>query len=486
MTTENNNINYAALANTINIDDITSDDTNRDVLRSLKNNDPDFEQFCITDERGDDGPEDDAYYPIDGEDMGWLGYYVGNSIYLREITFFQTIDTESSFYKEMSCNKSIQEIQFCGIDLLNGKVFHMLNPFLKNNHSLTRITVEESEYGVEDVRQLSLAIGSCSKSLKTFELGGTRIRDGQLVDIITSMSIHPQLTELVFMGMNIGRNECTALSTLLRCTTTQLQLLDLSGNRIDDEGVNVLVNALTNVKTLQELDLRSNRLITLNAWKRVATLLELPDTKLEKLSIANSDIGDDEAIVFATALANNTTLKTLSLSFSRITEDGWAHFSRLLCDTSSVNNTYLSNHTLTCFGSNEGQSVGVDFALGTNNMADKQRVAMIKILHAHNHFNMQPFFEWEFKVLPLMFEWFEKVAAYCTSAFEIRKINKMRLATTFDFIKEFPMLYIEPVTRKEIADYIAMEEEHLLRTGGGDIRLAEIRQHKARAMRRLQ
>ena len=335
------------------------------------------------------------------------------------------------------------------------------------------------------MRQLSIAIGSCNK-LRRIDFSTNQIEGGNIVDIITSLSMHPQLTELVFVGMNIGRNECTALSTLLRCTTTQLQLLDLSGNRIDDEGVNVLVNALTNVKTLQELDLRSNRLITLNAWKRVATLLELPDTKLEKLSIANSDIGDDEAIVFATALANNTTLKTLSLSFSRITEDGWAHFSRLLCDTSSVNNTYLSNHTLTCFGSNEGQSVGVDFALGTNNMADKQRVAMIKILHAHNHFNMQPFFEWEFKVLPLMFEWFEKVAAYCTSAFEIRKINKMRLATTFDFIKEFPMLYIEPVTRKEIADYIAMEEEHLLRTGGGDIRLAEIRQHKARAMRRLQ
>jgi len=93
---------YAALANTINIDDITSDDTNRDVLRSLKNNDPEFEQFCITDERGEE--DEDAYHPIDGEDMGWLGYYVGNSIYLREITFFQTIDTESSFYKEMSNN----------------------------------------------------------------------------------------------------------------------------------------------------------------------------------------------------------------------------------------------------------------------------------------------------------------------------------------------------------------------------------------------
>ena len=41
------------------------------------------------------------------------------------------------------------------------------------------------------------------------------------------------------------------------------------------------------------------------------------------------------------------------------------------------------------------------------------------------------------------------------------------------------MLYIEPITRKEIAEYTAMEEELQ-----GD-ELEEIRQRKARALRRL-
>ena len=159
---------YAALANTINIDDITSDDTNRDVLRSLKNNDPEFEQFCITDERGEE--DEDAYYPIDGEDIGWLGYYIGNSIYLREVTFFQTIDTESSFYKEMSNNRSIEGVDFSYYNLLDGKIFSMLTPFFKNNNNLIYIKISGCTLGVNGARQLSLAIGNCNTSLKNIEI----------------------------------------------------------------------------------------------------------------------------------------------------------------------------------------------------------------------------------------------------------------------------------------------------------------------------
>jgi len=112
------------------------------------------------------------------------------------------------------------------------------------------------------------------------------------------------------------------------------------------------------------------------------------------------------------------------------------------------------------------------------NITDKQKTAMWKILEHHSHFDMQPFFEWEFKVLPIMIEWFAKATTRLVASFE-EKINRMKLSVIHDFIKEFPMLYIESVTRKEIADYTALEEE----LQGGE--LEEIRQRKGRALRRL-
>ena len=50
------------------------------------------------------------------------------------------------------------------------------------------------------------------------------------------------------------------------------------------------------------------------------------------------------------------------------------------------------------------------------------------------------------------------------------------------------MLYIEPMTRKEIAGYAALEEELIQGSQMGaeqEVKLEEIRQCKSRAMRRL-
>ena len=105
---------------------------------------------------------------------------------------------------------------------------------------------------------------------------------------------------------------------------------------------------------------------------------------------------------------------------------------------------------------------------------DKGNVAMQKIVSQHLHLDMQPFFEWEFKVLPIMINyWFTKATTE-------EEINELRLSVVFDFIKEFPMLYIEPITRKEIAEFTAMEEQ----IQEGD-KLKEIQKRKARSMRRL-
>jgi len=194
-----------ALADTIKIEDITSKEQNREILHGLKNNDESFGRLYIIDGDSDDG---DDYSPDDGEDLGWLGYYIGQNTKLQELNFYITIDNES-FYKEMIRNRTIKEIHFYGINLLNGKVFHMLNPFLKNNNNLFQFEVDECNLRVEDSQQLSLAIGSCSKSLKHINISHNTVGIGQLVNIITALSMHPQLEQLDLTWMDIGINECT-------------------------------------------------------------------------------------------------------------------------------------------------------------------------------------------------------------------------------------------------------------------------------------
>ena len=85
-------------------------------------------------------------------------------------------------------------------------------------------------------------------------------------------------------------------------------------------------------------------------------------------------------------------------------------------------------------------------------------------------------------MLPLMIAWLEKANA-CTSNFE-EKIGRIKLSITYDFVREFPMLYIEPVTRKEIEEFSALEEQ-LQGDQSKQAELEEVQQNKERSMRRL-
>ena len=85
----------------------------------------------------------------------------------------------------------------------------------------------------------------------------------------------------------------------------------------------------------------------MRGWERLSTLLEVPDSNLIKIDLSANNLGDEGALIFANAMVVNSKLKDLDLTdCDGITEVGWAHFSRLLCDTSSISKTYLSNHTL--------------------------------------------------------------------------------------------------------------------------------------------
>ena len=471
--------NYDALCSTIKFEDITSSKSNQNILRRLKEND--IDKLWICDEETTDGDTRD-YIPLDNEnDMGWLGYFIGNNTSLKEFRFLTlAINYPKALCRGMNNNQSIMKIGFYHANEIYFGIFRMLDPFFKSNHNLIEILMSDCSLMDKDVRLLSLALGSF-KSLKKIRLEDNEMGDGQLVDIIFTLSAQPQLEKLDLLGMNVGRNECTALASLLWNTTKHLHTLNLGRNNIDDEGVETLVHALSGCNQLQELSFSCNRSITARGWETVSTLLERPDSNLKELFLCSNSLGNEGALMFANALRINTKLKHLNLPGNGISREGWTSFSKLLCDTSSVNNMYLSNHTLGNLGMRD-VSADVRSYLDLNRSSEnKRKIAMTKILCHNSHINMQPFFEWELKVLPLIVTWLEKATA-CTTEFD-EQIRKMKLSCIYDFVREFPMLYIEPVTRKEIEEFSVLEIR--LQRKSQQAELKDVQKCKTRAMRRL-
>ena len=155
----------------------------------------------------------------------------------------------------------------------------MLCSFFENNHNLTDIEILVcNRLRTGGACQLALAVESCNNSLKSFSLS-TRNQNphlGGLVDVIAALILHSQLKHLNLERMNIGRNECTALTTLLRITT-ELSTLSLRKSNIDDEGLETLVNAIKG-SNLSELDISDNPTITIRGWMVLSTLLEMPES----------------------------------------------------------------------------------------------------------------------------------------------------------------------------------------------------------------
>ena len=190
--------------------------------------------------------------------------------------------------------------------------------------------------------------------------------------------------------------------------------LDLKCNAIDDNSLEMLAAGLVNNATLEILCLTRNPSITADGLRSLIPFLQSESCSLRDFFYYDNDINDVDAAALAHGLAKNKSLEKLWFDPSeddcRMTSAGWHSFATLLCDTSSINNTYLSNHTLKLIGEHCNKGSPVDQVHARvrgllrmhNNASSRDEIVISKILESHRDLDMEPFFEWELKFLPMI------------------------------------------------------------------------------------
>jgi hypothetical protein len=161
---------------------------------------------------------------------------------------------------------------------------------------------------------LSLTLSAC----KVLEEGGDRLFNDEEVQLITpSTKNHPSLKKLV-----LSHNEITAASLpLFTSLSTSLSSLDLTGNDLDNRGVDILADMLASPScSLRELVLDMASL----SGKGIAPLTEKIKgyPTLQRLSLAANNITDDGAVALSEAAHRNKTLVLLDLSGNMLTAKG--------------------------------------------------------------------------------------------------------------------------------------------------------------------
>ena len=408
----------------IKLDEITSSERNKDVLQKFHRGDPNLTNLLVdmrregdSDDESDD--EDETIFTTDYElgtdDLGWLGFYIGRSEHLTKLNLFDLPYHPAELHNEqmdaltrgISRNRSIVEL------IIDHDVrdvgFRNMCIFVRENNNLRNLDLLHVKPEDESAQHFALMLEQRqSNSLQRLALQDNDLGDEEIEAIAAALSRQASLEELELMENDFGRPGCVALGTTFeRWQAPNLKQLVLSYNNIDDAGLQALVVSLLTASNSKHFNCY-NHSITAVGLRSLATFFQSEHCCLEEFLMAGVYFGDEGAIALADGLVGNTSIESMTMYIDSIesthfrtapliTEVGWSAFSKLLCDASSIRNTYLSNHTLTTVSTilgHERPPAIVENYLELNRCAfDGVNVAMIKILTHHPDLKMEPFFK---------------------------------------------------------------------------------------------
>jgi len=293
--------------------------------------------------------------------------------------------------------------------------------------------------------------------LKKLDISGNRIGE---ICIQALGSLLSSMSTMKCLCMGFGNNTpqgWVSLFTSLLDSNLDLEKLDLDRNNIDDEGIQILVRLISTMTSLKSLCLDENELVSTAGWQGLTEFFQRPDFALEELSLGENNVDDDTLIPMTIALVNNKTLQRLNLEesfdedtgeyFTLITERGWEALSSLLCNKTSIMDTYNSNHSLNYVYCELCPDDLVSL-LKLNKNKDKVEVARQKILQTHlssgDTSKMQELLDMELEMIPVAISWIGR----STPIGYWKGKNVSGLSTMFNLMRKMPDLF-DPSAQKK-------------------------------------
>jgi hypothetical protein len=179
------------------------------------------------------------------------------------------------------------------------------------------------------------------------------------------------------------------LCRVIENPTCILQNLSLGARDVTDRFLAPLLDALQFNQSVKHLSLVGSlgERVSMTTWYKIARNLRCQFSGLETLNICNSIglMGNEQIHVeLRDALYQNKKLTHLLLfDYDLRFEGGWGPLSRLLCNTSSIAETFSSNHTLQKVVDSWNQPSELRELLAMNERAKKFDIARRKIIKVH-------------------------------------------------------------------------------------------------------
>ena len=277
---------------------------------------------------------------------------------------------------------------------IDDKAMAELGRALANGNVLQVLDIQHNYPCLDEGMLVVQNLLSTTNTLRVLNLREARFDDDSAAALAGGLARNATLQELCLTyhsGMS-PPGWVRFFNVMGQTTNSMLEHLNVERNCIDDDGVEALLRALRNASCqLKTLSIGDNWQITHAGNRVLSSLLRPRDSTLEKLDLNGNYIGDETLISFADALTRNKVMSTLIVAGHRMankctaTERGWAALSRALCDRSSIEATFSSNHVLSQIGDKDFNFItgDLDPLLKENRNNTPEDSARLKILRCH-------------------------------------------------------------------------------------------------------
>ncbi|XP_067260689.1 ribonuclease inhibitor-like isoform X2 [Chanodichthys erythropterus] len=196
-----------------------------------------------------------------------------------------------------------------------------LTSALRSNSHLRELNLTGNKIGDEGLTLLSDGLKDPHCKLETLRLSYCNITAEGCAALTSALRSNSHLRELDLSDNKIGGEGLTLLSDGLKDLHCKLEKLTLFDCNITTEGCAALTSALRSNSHLREVDLSENK-IGDEGLTLLSDGLKYPHCKLEKLKLYDCNIADEGCAALTSALRSDSHLRELNLSDNKIGDEG--------------------------------------------------------------------------------------------------------------------------------------------------------------------
>jgi len=265
--------------------------------------------------------------------------------------------------------------------------FHISKFVRKSGNIFKEIGLRGNKMGPCGLRCIASALTYHATSLERFSIGENhKIGDPGVIAFVEAFASYSNSipSHLAIEEINIGPEGMKSLGIALARQSYPIESLHLKFNHIGDYELMSFLECFRSNPSLipKTLDLTAN---CLGHWGLVviSDLLRNRCCSLERLNMANTDPVPYDTVSYAVnSVKCNSTLRELNIDTCGLADEKCLDLlSSVVCDTTSIQSTYLSNHTLVKFGNCSSREISLLLAVNSN--PNKSLIARHKVIYHH-------------------------------------------------------------------------------------------------------